>query len=52
MFEKGLNRRNGVRFNPKQVLDIIKGGPITENIDDEGKRLLVEAYLEVSVMPA
>ena len=52
-FEKPLNRKNGVRFNPKQALDIVRSGVLRRagNNDvpsEQDKRDLIESYLDVS----
>ena len=49
VFDKPLNRRHGVKFKPKQVFDIIAKGPLPQDISDDEKRFLVEAYLDVSM---
>lgn len=48
MFDKPLNRKHNVKFNPKQALDLIKQGPMPEYLDEDARRGLLQAYIDVS----
>jgi cohesin loading factor subunit SCC2 len=45
-FEKPLNRKNGIRFHPKQALDIVQSGSEPPECTDDSKRQLINAYLD------
>jgi hypothetical protein len=47
VWDRPLNRKNGVQFQPKQVIDLINNLPLPTDLDEEGRRQLVEDYLEV-----
>ncbi|ELU12686.1 hypothetical protein CAPTEDRAFT_160616 [Capitella teleta] len=46
MFDKPLNRKHNVKFNPKQALDLIKQGPMPEYLDEDARRGLLQAYID------
>ena len=49
VYERPLNKRqHHVKFNPKQVLDIVKAGPLSTDPDEDAKRSLIQSYLDVS----
>jgi cohesin loading factor subunit SCC2 len=50
MFDKPLNRKHNVKFNPKQALDLIQQGPMPEYLDEEARKGLLQAYIDVSVL--
>jgi cohesin loading factor subunit SCC2 len=51
-FEKPVNRKIGVRFNPKQALDIVRSDVVRRSAElepsEQEKRALIESYLDVS----
>ena len=46
-YERQVNRRTNVRFNPKATMDIIAKGSPPEILSDEEKKELVHNYLQV-----
>jgi len=46
-FEKPVNRKAGVRFYPRQAMDLVRRGPAPEHLDESQKRELIQAYLDV-----
>merc|ERR1712002_882307 len=50
IFDKPLNRKPNVRFEPRQVFDIIRKGPLKVDMSDEEKRVLIEAYLDFKAL--
>lgn len=50
VYERPLSRRHhNVKFNPKQVLEIVKEGPLPMDPDEDARRSLLQSYLDVSV---
>ena len=49
-FDRQVNRRPNMRFEPKATLEILKRGDPPENLSDEDKEELVNKYLEVSFL--
>jgi len=47
-FEKPVNRKAGVKFHPKQVLDLVRLGTQLPEPHTQIKRQLLEAYIDVS----
>jgi len=47
-FEKPVTRKAGVKFHPKQVLDLVRLGTQLPEPIAQSKRQLLEAYLDVS----
>ena len=47
-WDKPVNRRSNVRFNPVKVLEQLKNDPPPTDLDANAKRELVEKYLDVS----
>ena len=47
-FEKPVSRKTGVKFYPKQVLDLVRLGTQLPEPLAQSKRHLVEAYIDVS----
>ena len=46
-FDRQVNRRANVKFNPRQTIEILKLGDPPANPDDEHKLDLVRKYMEV-----
>ena len=46
-WDKGVNRRGNVRFNPVRAIEIIKKGAPSDQLDYASKIELLENYLEV-----
>ena len=46
-FDRQVNRRSNVKFNPRQTIEILKLGDPPANPDDEHKLDLVRKYMEV-----
>ena len=47
-FEKPVNRKAGIKFYPKQVLDLVRLGTQLPEPLSQSKRQLIEAYIDVS----
>jgi len=47
-FEKPVSRKAGVKFHPKQVLDLVLLGTQLPEPIAQSKRQLLEAYIDVS----
>ena len=47
VWDRPLNRKNGIVFNPKQVIDLAKKLPLPTTLDETGRKQLVDDYLEV-----
>jgi len=47
-FEKPVNRKAGVKFYPKQVLDLVRLGTQLPEPIAQSKHQLLEAYVDVS----
>jgi len=47
-FEKPVNRKSGVKFDPKQVLELARLGTHLPGPIEQNKRQLIEAYIDVS----
>jgi len=47
-FEKPVSRKAGVKFHPKQVLDLVRLGTQLPEPISQSKRQLLEAYIDVS----
>ena len=52
MWDRPLNRKNGILFDPKQVVDLVKKLPLPTELDENGRRQLVEDYLDVGMLIA
>ena len=48
VFEKPVNRKAGVRFQPRQALEVVRREPLPPVTMDSQRRELVQAYLDVS----
>lgn len=46
-FDRQVNRRNNVKFNPRQTIEILKLGEPPANPNNEQKLDLVKKYMEV-----
>jgi len=44
--ERAVNRRNNVRFNPKNTIDILSQGEPPDDLDEGQRRELVQKYIE------
>jgi len=47
-FEKPVSRKSGLKFHPKQVLDLVQLGTQLPEPIARSKRQLIEAYIDVS----
>jgi cohesin loading factor subunit SCC2 len=45
-FDKPVNRKNGVKFNPKQALELVRHGPLSTELDEDGRRELLQQFLD------
>ena len=48
VWDKPLNRKHGFEFSPKPVLELVKRLPLPSELDDEGRRQLIQDYIDVS----
>ncbi|XP_013793614.1 nipped-B-like protein A [Limulus polyphemus] len=46
VYEKSMNRKTAVRFKPVSVIDFIKSGKQEGELNDKGRKKLVEQYLD------
>lgn len=46
-FDRQVNRRNNVKFNPRQTIEILKLGEPPAQLNDKQKLDLVKKYMEV-----
>lgn len=49
VYDKAVNRKSKVHFNPRQTLDFLKGDLANRNLSYETKRNIVKQYLDVSI---
>jgi len=47
--DRQVNRRNNIKFDPKQTIDILKLGDPPEVLSEEQRKELVKKYLEVTL---
>ena len=45
--ERAVNRRNNVRFNPKNTIDILSQGQPPDEPDEDQRREIVQKFIEV-----
>lgn len=50
IYEKAVNRKSNHKFNPKATIQKIKEGTPPANLDEEGRRALVNEYLEFKTL--
>lgn len=48
VYEKAVNRKNNNKFNPKATINKLKEGDCNKELDEDGRRDLINQYLEVS----
>lgn len=48
MYEKAVNRKNNNKFNPKATINKLKEGDFNKELDEDGRRDLINQYLEVN----
>lgn len=49
MYDKAVNRKSKVHFNPRQTLDYLKSDLANTDLSYETKRNIVKQYLDVSL---
>ena len=47
IYDKPLTRKHCLKFNPRQATDLIRQGPMPENLDEDARRGLIQAYIDV-----
>ena len=51
VWERPISRKVNHKFNPEKALELLReGSPRLDNIDDDGKRKLLEDFLAVSII--
>lgn len=50
MYDKAVNRKPKVHFNPRQTLEFLKGDMAQTDLSYEMKRHIVKQYLDVSIL--
>ena len=50
-FDRQVNRRANVKFNPRQTIEILKLGEPSSTLNEEQKLDLVKKYMEVILFP-
>lgn len=50
MYEKAVNRKSLVHFNPARALDLLRTGQPKPPLSEQEKRDIVEEYLDVSAL--
>lgn len=50
VYEKAVNRRNNTKFNPKATVSKLKESGCIKELDEDGRKDLINQYLEVSVL--
>ena len=48
-FDRQVNRRSNVKFNPRQTIEILKLGEPSKDLDDDQKLDIVKKYMEVRI---
>ena len=48
MWDRPVSRKHGYEFDPKPVLELAKKLPLPHDLDEEGRRNLVQDYIDVS----
>lgn len=48
MYDKAVNRKSSVNFNPRQTVDFLHNEEIRDEMSYELKRKIVKQYLDVS----
>lgn len=48
VYEKAVNRKSSVNFNPRQTIDFLQNDEIRDEMTYELKRKIVKQYLDVS----
>ena len=49
VYDKAVNRKSKVHFNPRQTLDYLKRDLANTDLSHEAKRNIVKQYLDVSI---
>lgn len=50
MYDKNVNRKSKVHFNPRQTLEYLKSDTANMEISFQTKRNIVKQYLDVSIL--
>lgn len=50
MYDKNVNRKSKVHFNPRQTLEYLKSDTANVEISFQTKRNIVKQYLDVSIV--
>ena len=51
MWDRPVSRKHGYEFDPKPVLELAKKLPLPRDLNEEGRRNLVQDYCDVSDEP-
>ena len=49
VYEKAVNRKSNVHFNPRQTLDFLETGLVGADLSGQVKRNIVKQFLDVSI---
>lgn len=51
VYDKAVNRKSKVHFNPRQTLDYLKSDAANQKLSFEAKKHIVKQYLDVCIEP-